>query len=139
LIELFGDEAEEVRRAAARCFSRLRDEELGEYRDLVRAFAHSRAFDTENDQLLEALQMTTARMPDESCLACERFLEVVGEDAANIQLRAAADVATALEILVRSYNQSRDPALQARCLDLFDRMAEIGVYQVTQAFEQYER
>jgi len=139
LIDLFGDDAEEVRHAAARCFSRLRDDELGDYRDLVRAFADSRAFDTEHGLLLGALQMTTARMPDESCLACERFLEVVGEDAANIQLRAAADVSKALEILVRSYNQSRDPTLQARCLDLFDRIAEFGVYQVRGAFEQYER
>jgi hypothetical protein len=139
LVDLFGDDAEEVRRTAARCFSRLRDKELGEYRDLVRAFADSRAFDTEHGQLLYALQRTTARMPDESCLACERFLEVVGEDAANIQLRAAADAATALEILVRSYNQSREPALQARCLDLFDRMTEIRAYQVIGTLERYER
>lgn len=78
-------------------------------------------------------------MPDESCLACEKFLEVAGEDAANIQLRAAADAATALEILVRSYNQSRDDALSARCLNLFDRMAELGVYRVTDTLKSYER
>ena len=136
---LFDDAAEEVRRTAARCFSRLRDKELGDYRDLVRTFADSQAFGTEHDQLLNALQSTTARMPDESCLACERFLDVAGGDAANIQLRAAADASTALEILVRSYNQSRDNSLSARCLDLFDRMAEIGVYRATDMLESYER
>ena len=139
LVDLFDDETAEVRRTAARCFFRLRDKELGGYRDLVRAFVDSRAFDTEHGQLLDALQRTTARMPDESCLACERFLEVAGEDAANIQLKAAADAATALEILVRSYNQSRDDALSARCLDLFDRMAELGVYRAIDTLESYER
>lgn len=133
------DDGEEVRREAARCFFRFRDRELGDYRGLIQAFVDSRAFDTEHDELLEALQRTTAHLPEESCLACERFLDVVGEDAANIQLRSAGDASTALQVLVRAYNQSRDPALQARCLDLFDRMAELGVYQVIGTLERYER
>ncbi len=42
-------------------------------------------------------------------------------------------------ILVRTYNQSRNPKTQARCLDLFDRMVQLGVYGVYGTLEQYER
>ena len=139
LISLFDDHSEKVRHQAARCFSSFRNQELGDYRRLIQAFVDSRAFDTEYGQLLNALQMTTARMPDESCLACERFLEVAGEDVANIQLEAAADAYTAVEILVRSYHQSREDTLSARCLNLFDRMAELGVYRVIDTLKSYER
>lgn len=139
LASLFDDDSEEVRREAARCFFSFRDQELGDYKGLIQAFLDSRAFDTEHDELLDALQRTTARLPEEACLTCERFLEVAGEDAANIQLRSAADADTALQILVRAYNQSRAPELQSRCLDLFDRMAELGVYQVVGTLERYER
>src|SRR5829696_8622593 len=104
-------------------------EKLEDYRRLIRAFVDSQAFNTEHDELLEALQKTTTHLPEEACLACERFLDVVGEDAANIQLRSAGDATTALRVLERAYNQSRDPVLQARCLDLFDKMTELGAYQ----------
>lgn len=139
LITLFKDSSEEVRSEAARCFFRLRESELGDYPRLIETFVGSRAFDNEHDELLEALQRTTAHLPEEACLACERFLDIVGEDAANIQLRSAGDTSTALQVLVRAYNQSRDPELQARCLDLFDRMAELGVYRVIGTLERYER
>ena len=139
LVALFEDDSEEVRREAARCFSRLRDTALGDHLPLLEAFADSRAYDTEHDELLGALQRTTAHLPEAACLACERFLDVAGEDAANIQLRSAADADTALQILVRAYNQSRDPELQARCLDLLDRMAELGIYGVAGTLERYER
>lgn len=139
LAALFEDESEEVRREAARCFSRLRDDELGEHLPLIEAFVDSHAFDTEHDELLNALQRTTAHLPEVACLACERFLDVVGEDAANIQLGSAADADTALQILLRAYSQGRDPELQARCLDLFDRMAELGIYGIAVTFERYER
>ncbi len=139
LTALFDDDNEEVRRQAARCFFEFRDGELGDYDDLIRAFVDSSAFDAEHDDLLDALQRTTASLPETSCLACERFLKVAGEDAANIQLRAAGDTDTVLQILVRTYNQGRDDALWARCLDLFDRMAELGVYGTIVTLERYER
>ena len=139
LTALFDYDNEEVRRQAARCFLTFRDGELGDYRGFIRTFVYSRAFDTEHDELLDALQRTTAHMPEETCLACERFLEVAGEDAANIQLRSAGDADTALQVLVRAYNQVKDPALQSRCLDLFDRMAKLGIYQVIGTLERYER
>lgn len=139
LVALFEDDSEEVRREAARCFSRLRDDDLGDHLPLIEAFVGSRAFDTEHDELLGALQRTTAHLPEAACLACERFLDVAGEDAANIQLRGAADADTALQVLVRAYNQARNPELQTRCLDLFDRMTELGIYGVVGTLERYER
>ena len=40
---------------------------------------------------------------------------------------------------MRIYNQTRKSETQARCLDSFDRMAQLGFYGVDRALEQYER
>ena len=37
------------------------------------------------------------------------------------------------------FTESRNPNTQTRCLDLFDRVAQLGVYGVDRALEQYER
>lgn len=139
LMALFDDESEEVRREAARCFFWLKDDELGDYRELVESFVGSRAFDTEHWQLLDALERTTSKLPDSACQVCERFLDVAGTDAANIQLSSFGHADTAVQVLARAYNQNGDPAVLNRCLNIFDRMAELGIYQVSRALEQYER
>jgi hypothetical protein len=92
-------------------------------------------------QTLEVLikDLEKLREIGQEYLQSERFLEVAGGDAADIQSRSARDADTALQVLVRAYNQATEPALQSRCLDLFDRMAELGIYQVIGALERYER
>jgi len=139
LAKLFNDESEKVRSAASKCFFRLGEDQLGQYVNVIDAFVQSDAFVAEHRRLIHALEQTTAELPQESILTCERFLDVVGGDAADIQTSAAGHANDVVQILVRTYNQSRNPKMQARCLNLFDRMAELEIYGVTRALDQYER
>lgn len=139
LAQLFDDESEKVRSAASKCFFYLGEDQLGQYARLIETFIQSDAFAAEHGQLIHALEQTTGELPQESILACERFLDVVGGDAADIQTSAARYADDVVQILVRIYNQSRHPEMQVRCLNLFDRMAELGIYGVSRALDQYER
>ncbi len=136
---LFNDESKKVRSAASKCFFRLGEDQLGQYVNVVEAFVRSDAFVAEHGRLIHALEKAAVELPEVSILTCERFLDVVGGDAADIRTRAAGHADDVVQILVRTYNQSRHPKTQARCLDLFDRMAQLGVYGVDRALEQYER
>jgi hypothetical protein len=138
LMRLFHDDSNKVRSEASKCFYRFGGGELGEYTNLVDAFIRSTAFSTEHRQMICALKTTTSELPETSILACERFLDLVSSKVADPW--TGADLAEdAVEILVRTYNQSRNLQTQTRCLDLFDRMAQLGVYGVDKALEQYER
>lgn len=139
LAQLFDDESEEVRSAASKCFYRFEGDQLGQYENLTEVFIQSDAFASEHGRLIHALEQTTAELPEATILACERFLDIVGGDAADIRTSAARHADDVVQILVRTYNQSRNPEMQARCLDLFDRMAELGIYGVSRALDQYER
>lgn len=139
LARLFNDQSEKVFSAASECFFRLEEEQLGQYAHVIEEFVQSDAFITEHGQLILALEETTVELPHESILACERFLHVVGGDAVDIQTRAFHHADGVVQILVRAYNQSKNPEIQARCLDLFDRMAELGIYGVSRTLDQYER
>ena len=139
LARLFDDESEKVRSEASKCFYRFGDDQIGQYAGLIEAFIQSATFAAEHRQLLHALKRTTAELPEVTILACERFLDIVGAEAAAIRTGAAGLTDDVVQILVRTYNQSRNPEMQARCLDLFDRLAQLGVYGVDRALEQYER
>lgn len=139
LAKLFNDESEKVRSAASKCFFRLGEDQLGQYVNVIEAFVQSDAFVAEHGRLIQALEETTAELPEESVLACERFLDLVGGDAADIRTSAARHADDVVQILVRTYNQSRNPEMQTRCLNLFDRMAGLGIYGVSRALDQYER
>lgn len=139
LAQLFADESEKVRSEASKCFYRFDDAQLGQYENLTEVFIQSDAFASEHGRLIHALEQTTAELPEVPILTCERFLDIVGGDAADIRASAARHADDVVQILVRAYNQSRSPEMQARCLNLFDRMAKLGIYGVSRTLDQYER
>ncbi len=139
LLRLFNDSEEEVRSEAAMCFGDLEGEQLGDCIKSVEAFIDSPAFATNPDPLIRALEKTTAKLPDLTCLICERFLDVAGTDAADIRTGRAFDARTVSQLLVRVYSQSKDQAIQSRCLDVIDRMTQMHIYGLHEVFDQFER
>lgn len=139
LTRLFDDESEKVRSEASKCFYRFEGEKLGQYAGLIEDFILSTAFATEHRQLIHALKRTTAELPEATVSACARFLDLVGQEAADIRTASAGLADNVVQLLMRAYNQSRSSETQARCLDLFDRMAQLGMYGVDRALDQYER
>jgi hypothetical protein len=139
LMQLFHDSSQEVRSQAARCFLRFEREQLGEYVSLVEAFVDSLAFTTDPEDLIHALEKTTAKLPDITYRVCNRFLNDLSSDDAEVRDHRIFRADRVSKLLVQLYSQTKDQALQSLCLDLIDLMSQMEVYGLTEALTQYER
>jgi len=111
----------------------------GQIRTLIEQFVDSRAFADNYHHLLHALEQTTAKITKVTLLACERFVDVTGTQAADISTRHAGEVNTVIQLTMRAYQQSSEKADTAKSLDLIDRLMELGVYGIDKALENFER
>jgi hypothetical protein len=140
LIPLFSDPDKQVREEAARCFSQFEGNELAQYTNLIEQFVNSPAFSTSCYSLIHALEKTTAKLPEVTCLVCEKFVESFGIKSGDIRTSSAGDSNTISKLLIRVYSQnSRNSELQSRCLNVVDRMIEMGSYGLDKALLDYAR
>jgi hypothetical protein len=139
LITLFNSPYEKVRSKAGTCFHGFEGEDLGPYEELVDAFVESPAFASHYFHSIYALDQTTARLPNVTCLACERFLNTFGREAGDIRTGHAADADMVCRLIVRAYSQTRDEGLQARCLDVIDRMTQTRAFGFEKVLALYDR
>jgi hypothetical protein len=139
LIILLNDESEKVRSEAARCFLKFEDDQIGNYSELVNAFITSKAYKSKHRNLFHALEKTTARLPETTCLAVERFFDLAATETADISTHASADSYTANKRIIRTYSQSKSSAIQSRCLDLIDRVSRLHALGLSEAIADYER
>ena len=139
LITLFNDPSDNVRAEAARCFLRFEGHHLDGYDHLIAQFVCSDAFPKNYFPLLVALEQTTAKLPEITLAACERFIAIAGMAASDISARQAGDADTVAKLTLRIYQQSSDDAVRARSLDLIDRLMEHGAYGIDSALEQFAR
>jgi hypothetical protein len=139
LVQLFDDPEESVRAAASACFRSLHGDDITHFVRLIEAFAQSRAFAKHYHDVIYPLTQTPSPLPAVTCVVCARFLETVGFDAADIRTGSSADAHHVSQLIVRVYSQITDTALQGRCLDIIDRMTEIGAYGLEDALESYNR
>lgn len=139
LITLVDDESEKVRSEAARCFLKLEEDQVGDYTELVNAFIASKAYKKEHRDLFQALEKTTAQLPETTCLAVERFFDLAATEVADISTHASAESYTANKLIIRTYSQTKTPALKSRCLDLIDRVSRLHALGLSEAIADYER
>jgi hypothetical protein len=139
LITLFNSPYEKARSKTGTCFHGFVEEELRAYEELVDAFIRSPAFASHYFNLIHALDKTTAKLPEITCLACERFLNTFGQEAGDIRTRHAADADTVCRLIVRVYSQTRDQGLQTRCLDVIDRMVQTRAFGFEKTLALYDR
>jgi hypothetical protein len=136
LIKLFNDSNQAIHVQASRCFFEFEDQELGEYRNLVEAFVESRAFETSPRDLIYALEKTTAKLPEITCVVCERIINIFQANH-NISDIVYSDEIS--KLLIRVYSQSKDEKLRSHCLDLVDSISQTGVYGLSEALQEFER
>jgi hypothetical protein len=139
LIALFNSPHEKVRAKAGTCFHGFRGEDLAAYEELVGAFVQSPAFASHYFHLIYALDQTTAKLPNVTCLACERFLDTFGRQAGDIRTGHAADADMVCRLIVRAYSQTRDEGLQTRSLDVIDRMVQTQTLGFEKMLALYDR
>jgi hypothetical protein len=136
LITLFNSPDEKVRSKVGTCFHGFEGEDLGAYEELVDAFVESPACASHYFHFIYALDQTTARLPNVTRLACERFLNTFGREAGDIRTGHADMVC---RLIVRAYSQTRDEGLQARCLDVIDRMTQTRAFGFEKVLALYDR
>ena len=139
LAKLFSDSEAEVRRAASRCFYEFEGRELQDYQGLAKAFIRSKAFDVEHDPLFDALEKTTADLPEIVLMACERVIERAGQDTGDIRTAAAGTSSSMAKLIVRVYSRTTDPSLNSRCLDIIDKMSLFGSYGLDVITDEFDR
>jgi hypothetical protein len=129
-IHAFQDEDREVRQVAARCFYALQGVQFGPFSRLFEAFATSKAMVDDAGPALHALSESNSLLPDTALAVCERFAQIHGNAASDISTSAAGDALDVEKIVLRIYMHSEQFHLRSRCLDLLDRMVEIGAYGI---------
>ena len=139
LVELFEDEASEVRREAASCFRHLEGEPLEEYGDLVDRFSESTAFEDDSSTILRALNDSRQRLPGMTCLVCERHLARFAEEARDIRSARARDPYTLVKLVFRTYQQHQKDEWATRTLDVIDQLCLEGMSGTVEQFDLFER
>ena len=139
LVRLFDDPSEMVRAEAANCFRRFEGDNLLGYEHLIAPFVLSDAFPKNRFPLLIALERTTAKLPEVTLSACERFIDIAGLAAGDISTSEAGDADAVIKLALRTYQQSSDVTIRARSLNLIDKLMEQGTYGINDALEEFER
>jgi hypothetical protein len=86
-------------------------------------------------QLLITLQEAPDKVDDLVDLAAHRFLDVHGDDVADMRTGAAGDAHYISDLVVRGLAQTRDRGRITALLDILDRLLELGVYGVDRAID----
>ena len=139
LVALFDDEEAEVRHEAASCFRYMAGDALDHAPALITAFCDSRAYQDDSGSLLHVLEQARGRLPGETCVACEKFLDRFAGEATDIQTRRAAAAHTLATLIFRTYQQHQHDQWTSRSLDLIDRLYAEGVVDAYEEMEEFER
>ena len=133
LPRLFNDDDGEVRREAGSCFRQLKSAALETYRDLIRAFGESRAFQEHPSALFHALEESLERLPGLTCDICAKL--AAGPSAERPRL----ETQTLVKLTFRVYQQHQNDEWTSKALDLIDLLCLNGVPDVAQELEDFER
>jgi len=137
--QLFYDEKLEVRAKAASCFTFLADDKLGNFTNLIERFVKSPSFNEHYGDLIRALERTTTKLPDLTCLICEQLLTNFDNMVGNITTQIAYHAQTLGHLIVRIYEQTDSSEVKQRCLNLLDEMLRKKVYNLEIVLEEYRR
>jgi hypothetical protein len=138
LSSLFNDPSPQVQTEAARCFFKLKENDLSNYLDLIDLFIESKAFIIHHEWLFLAFEKNII-LPDIVVKACEKFFEITKEDAGDISTAAAGSVKTISTLILNIYNQCNNDDLKKRCLNLIDFMLKIDAYGFGDVLLEYEK
>jgi hypothetical protein len=95
---------------------------------VAEAFVESPALLDSAEPFLWALEEVVDAPPSRLLRGGDRFIELVGAAVGNLGQSSAATESLSSFVL-RAYRQAeKDPDLRRQCLDLFDRMLEVGGY-----------
>ena len=140
LRELFADESEAVREAASGCWRALEPDQIATRGSLIGAFAKSLRPGADIAMLVHGLRESQRPLPVELCDLADRAVLAFGSRAASFQFKEAGAAHDLSPLMVRLHEETSDPALRERVLDLIDKMVRAGFYGLNEQLrKQYER
>jgi hypothetical protein len=135
----FNDESEKVRGAASRCFHEITDEQLCEETELIDVFLESRAFQEHVHGLMISLERSVHKLPDVICKIPEKAVAIHEVENTGESFEARWWTHQMASLVLRLYDQTRDPKIKSRCLDVIDKMIELDFGNVTSELTKMER
>jgi len=137
---LFTDESTAVRREASKCWFALTPDQVASQGRLIGAFANSMESGDGTSHLVRRLKESRHPLPPELCDVGKSAVAVYGSKAASIQFAEAGVAHDLAPLMVRLHEESSDPALRTRVLDVIDEMVRAGFYGIDeQLTSQYDR
>ncbi|MEI4748074.1 hypothetical protein [Rhodococcus erythropolis] len=135
LRRLMHDEDDEVRKKVGDLAGHLRGDDLRPYAEFLADLIASPSYVHATPQLLITLQEAPDKVDDLVDLAAHHFLNIHGEDVADISTGAAGDARYISDLVVRGLAQTRDRRRITALLNILDRLLELGVYGVDRAID----
>ena len=135
LRRLMHDEDDEVRKKVGTLAGQLRGDDLRPYAEFLADLIASPSYVHATPQLLITLQEAPDKVDDLVDLAAHSFLNIHGDDVADIRTGAAGDAHYISDLVVRGLAQTRDRGRITALLDILDRLLELGVYGVDRAID----
>lgn len=135
LRRLMQDEDDEVRKKVGTLASHLRGDDLRPYTTFLADLIASPSYVHASPQLLITLQEAPDKVDDLVDLAAHRFLNIYGDEVADIRTGAAGDAHYISDLVVRGLAQTRDRRRITALLDILDRLLALGVYGVDRAID----
>ncbi|MEW6118159.1 MAG: hypothetical protein AB1553_14865 [Nitrospirota bacterium] len=133
----FNDPVKEIRAEAAECFRNLKTDEVNSYRQLMRTFIQSKAFEEENFSFFFLLKGSHDHVFEEVVLSSERLIELIEGDNKSGPFR---EMHYLEDLIRREYAAVADhPELRRRLLNVIDRMLLLGLYGTDQIIREHER
>lgn len=139
LVDLFSDEASEVREAAANVGMNLWEHALRPYADTLTSLIASPAFRSSLPQLFLTLQYAPDRVHDLIVLVARRFIDELGAEAVDMSTSAAGDAHYLGELVLRAYVQAGNASERKQALDLVDGLIQVGAYGMEDLLNKSDR
>ncbi len=133
---LFLDESAQVRQAASRWWIALEPDELNSRGSLISAFAESMNSDDDVGTLAYRLKDARRPLPAEVCTLAEQMVRAYGTSAASVETRQAGAANMLAPLLVRLHEQTSDPLLRERILNVIDDMLRVGFWGIDEQIRQ---
>ncbi|MGW5153387.1 hypothetical protein [Rhodococcus koreensis] len=139
LAALMDDGNDEIRKGVAQVAGALRGHPLRPFETTLKQLIQSNAFTDALPQLLISVKQAPDRVDDIALLCAQRFVEVHGAEAGNIQTKGAARAREIGQLVIRGLAQTRTKEDRSALLDILDNLLIHGTYGLEDAITASER
>lgn len=134
LLPLLDDQDDDVGTAATTAVRHVEELVADDADNLVEGVLASRAADDALPAVVDVLESSPRPLLRSTVEVCEMAARAVGREGADIRTARAALARATVSLTLRQY-RAGDESVRSRCLDVIDRLSEVGAYGLDRALE----